>query len=450
LAFLFFASLLILNTELFRVYKALSLESNVVVGGPVEWTLIGYIGHILGVHSGTFGEPFQWSLSEFVKTRSVIYGLILLAALSLLLFSQHRNLKRAIIKGPLMPAAMVLVIFITSLFYFRYFVQSPFTRGVGQSWSQFKLTDWAHPCMMVIVLFAIASLRKRSIRFFDKLLLPSLFLFCLWGTVYLSEERSESLMAYYSGVTDLSQFYLTLRKEVNAHCPSDAVVYLALPGEHHKFRQMMLYYLYDRNVKSVWTDDGYIFPYIPVNKRVQKIHYGYCVVEPKNGYLVNKGIEVGNYRIGIYDGQEHTEKYTLGEQLSFKPAGGADRYLREGWSIPETEFRWTEGSEGKLVLHIEQAQGKSLTLALFASAMVKGPNDLQHVDVLVNKHKVGSWAIRDFAWFEASIPAEVVGDGLLKIDFRIASPLAPCEMMKTSDCRKLGLLAKDFVIREQT
>ncbi len=32
-----------------------------------------------------------------------------------------------------------------ALFYFRYFVASPFPIGHGQSWSQFKLAEWAFP-----------------------------------------------------------------------------------------------------------------------------------------------------------------------------------------------------------------------------------------------------------------------------------------------------------------
>ncbi len=286
-AFLFCFSILILNWELMRVYSALRIESGAIVGAAVEWSLLEYIAHIFGLYAGN-------GLSN-----TKIFILFILMAI---LVVERRSLWRLIINGKLMPTALVLTIFFLSLLFYRYFVPSPFEKGVGQSWSQFKLSDWANPCLMVLVLGSIAGLQRKFGKIIPTLLIPSLFIYCVINTFNFNLKSSHYLMnANYAGVSNLNQFYLDIRKEVTTRCPKDSSVFLALQGQQHKFRQMMVYYFFDRKVKSDWTDDTYIFPVLEPQNRTQKPQYGDCVIEPKNGNLVGKGFNIGSYRIGVYE-----------------------------------------------------------------------------------------------------------------------------------------------------
>ncbi|MBA2710866.1 MAG: hypothetical protein H0U57_09770 [Tatlockia sp.] len=285
LVFLFGLSAIILNSELMRVYSALRIEAGAVVGAPVEWSLLGYIAHIFGVHAGN-------------EISALKIGLLFL--LFALLIVERRSLWSAIKNGKLMPAASVLGIFFLSLLFYRYIVPSPFDKGVGQSWSQFKLSDWAHPCMMLLILAAIAGLQRKVGRVIQNLIVPTIFVYSVVSTVNLSLNSFHFIMnTNYTGVKNLNQFYLDIRKEVFALCPQKASIYLALQGPQHKFRQMMAYYFFDREVKSDWTDDVYIYPVLLPQNRTQKADIGDCVIEPKNGNLLHKGINIGAYRIGV-------------------------------------------------------------------------------------------------------------------------------------------------------
>ena len=50
-------------------------------------------------------------------------------------------------------------------------------------------------------------------------------------------------------------------------------------------------------------------------------------------------------------------------------------------------------------------------------------------------------------WYEARIPAEVVGNGLLDVFFTISDPTALCEISESTDCRKLGISVEQLQIK---
>lgn len=295
-------SSLLLNTELIRAYAALRTQSGVVVGSPVDWPLLGYIAHAFGVHGGAW-DGFQWTMPESSESLLFPLGLILTAIVVAVILSGWRKLVSTTLNGVLMPAAVVLMVFCAGLIYFRYFVPSPFPKGLGQSWSQFKLADWAHPFAIALVLLAVASLRLRLGKLFSSAVV-AIFAIGLVSSLLIGMMRITPLIQYYGGERDLNLFYQDFRQSILANCPSSAPVYLALNGQHHKFRQMAIYFLPDRVTTSNWMDDGYIYPRLPANSRMQALNAGDCVVEPvAQGSLLNKGATVGIFRIGVFDGQ---------------------------------------------------------------------------------------------------------------------------------------------------
>jgi len=295
-------SILLLNTELLRVYAALRTQSGLVVGTPVDWSLLGYIAHAFGVHGGAW-DVFQWTTPESAGSLSFVFGLLLLGLAIGAVLAGVRTVWRTTMSGVLMPAVTVLIVFVFGILYFRYFVPTPFPKGLGQSWSQFKLADWAHPFVMALVLLSFATLRPRLGKLFDGAVV-TLFALGMVSATLIGVARTTPLMHYYSGVNDLNRFYLEFRDTVLATCPRSAPVYLALGGGHHKFRQMAALYLYDREVTSDWMDDRYIFARLPAERRTQELTAGSCVVEPlgQGGWL-SQGTIVGPFRVGIFDGR---------------------------------------------------------------------------------------------------------------------------------------------------
>lgn len=293
---------LLLNTELIRAYAALQTQSRVVVGSPVDWSLLGYVAHAFGLHGGAW-DVFQWTLPESAESAFFYIGVAITSLLAVIVLSGSSAIVGNTLKGVLLPVAMVLMIFAAGLLYFRYFVPSPFPRGLGQSWSQFKLADWAHPFAMAFALLAIVHLRQRIDKYFDHGV-TLLFVVGLVSAMLIGVARTTPLIQYYGGTRDLNRFYQEFRQAVLGNCPRNKPVFLALNGEHHKFRQMAVYFLPDREVISDWMDDGYIFARLPVERRTQTLNAGDCVVEPvAQGGWLNKGATVGPFRIGVFDGQ---------------------------------------------------------------------------------------------------------------------------------------------------
>jgi hypothetical protein len=266
-------AVLLLNVELLRVYAALRAQMGVVVGAPVDWRLVGFVAHAFGVHGGAW-DGFQWA-TRGGPAGPLAGGLLLLALVLAPIAFNVRALWRAAMGAALLPALAVLAIFGVATLYFRYGVPSPFPTGVGQSWSQSKLADWAFPFAIALTLFSVARLRWR----FTRQAVALLFVVGLASTVAVSVSRMSHFVQGYAGVRDMQRFYVDLRAAVLAVCPPAAPVHLALDGNYSKFRQMAALYLNDRALTSDWRDDNYL-DWIPAARRNQSAAPGSCVVEP--------------------------------------------------------------------------------------------------------------------------------------------------------------------------
>ncbi|HHS8255165.1 TPA: sulfatase-like hydrolase/transferase, partial [Legionella anisa] len=141
-------------------------------------------------------------------------------------------------------------------------------------------------------------------------------------------------------------------------------------------------------------------------------------------------------------------EYKLGTPLSFAQEGNVAEFLKQGWSGQEKDHRWTEGSKSRLGLYIKQEKPQSLSLRLHASAFPTKDRKPQQIKVLVNEHQVASWTMLELDWYEATIPAKIIGNGLLDIKFIIAEPTAPSEISESLDHRKLGIFAQEIIIDE--
>lgn len=295
-------SIVLLNLEIERVIRALLTQSMAVVGTPVEWPLLGFVAHSIGIHGGAW-DILQWSNIDSIKSPIFVLGLIVTGLiLGMLIFNRNFIWKYSV-EGTLMPVLITVMVFIFCFFYFRYIVPSPFPKGIGQSWSQFKLSDWLSPYLSVLVLFSIAALQLRSNKFF-KIITLTLFCMCFVGTIAISAIRIKPFTHSYQKVSNIDKFYINFKDIVNEVCPNNSPIYLNLDGSNLKLRQMILIYLYDKEIKSNWMNDDYIYHYLSDQKQKQKPAINDCVVESdkKNDLLeVNQGVEIGPLHIGILD-----------------------------------------------------------------------------------------------------------------------------------------------------
>ena len=297
-----------LNYEIFRLPAALKSQASAVVGGAVNWLLLGYFAHVLGWHGGAWDE-FQWTLPQHLDSPSFFLGMIVTGVLVFILIWSSRCIIKTILNGDLFPSAVLLVFFFAGFCYFRYFVATPFATGVGQSWSQFKLSEWAHPFVMSFSLLALGGLLKNVRGRFAELI-TIVFLLGLTITAYTGVKRFAPLIQYYGRTRDLNKFYHEFRMKTLSACNNNfrTPIYLSLNGQHQKFRQMATYFLPDRAIASDWMDDCYISAWLPIDRRKQAVNIGDCVVEATSdrSCLVG-GATIGPFTVGLYDGCKKVE-----------------------------------------------------------------------------------------------------------------------------------------------
>lgn len=285
--------LALVNLELIRAYISLRIQGGAIVGTPVDWNLLEFIGHAFGLQAGA------WDTQRF-NVFGAIGGLVLFV----FLISNFPSIQWRMVRSEwisFVPALSLLSLFLLGLFYFRYASATPFPTGKGQSWNQFKLMEWASPLasMAMLTVLSASAVGLGPGRRGIILLLVGV---AAVGTIASSVQRARSFMDYYKGVGDLSRFYLDLRKSVLANCPLTAPVYLAL-GRDQKFREMVSLFLFDRELNSDWTDDGYIYHYLSRDRVRVPLAKGDCVIEPIDGSLTT-GPSIGPFRIGMFDGRQ--------------------------------------------------------------------------------------------------------------------------------------------------
>lgn len=249
---------------------------------------------------------------------------------------------------------------------------------MGQSWSQFKLSDWAYPFTTVFIILGAIQVRQRLGNYFE-VTVAMIFALGLISATLFGVLRVTPLVQYYGETNDLNKFYQIFRQTVNTSCPPTAPIHLALNGQDHKFRQMASYYLADRVVTSDWMDDGYIYTRLPIERQTQSLNPRDCVIEPSgaDGWLTS-GTTIGPFRIGVFDAQ--------GRVRVIGVSGAYDRESDgENWwhwverkisfqlqplfipkDVVSTKLRFEFGTRGSqtLIVHVRTADGSNKTFSL--------------------------------------------------------------------------------------
>jgi len=276
------AILLMTNVEILRVIQSLMVQAKAVVGSPVIWTPLQFLCHAAGFLSGSWDGSF-WAFRSAHLTEAAV--LLFLAGSSAVLFRYRRRIRFAV----LAPALSVLTVSICAWLYFRYMSPSPWNEGIGQSWSQFKISNWASLFLLFVLTCAIA-LASRGGRLSKSIVFGGLLLWegsgLAWNYV-LADYRTRAFRQE-TGF-DYAPFASYLQIRAVAGLAAKEPIYLDLGGQHHKNRQMLTYFLTDRPVVSDWSDDGYIFPMLPEAERTYIIQPSMWIITATNAGRLGAG-----------------------------------------------------------------------------------------------------------------------------------------------------------------
>jgi uncharacterized membrane protein (UPF0136 family) len=271
-----FLVILLANFELYRAVRSLLIQKDAVVGGPIIWTPLQFVAHAVGLLSGAWDGSIPL-LSNPIATWSLTIAMVAASVLVLVFF---RKRLRA---TALVPTVAVLIVGTAAFLYFRYLAASPWNHGVGQSWSQFKISNWLSPFALLIIACA-AVLAARAHRWARVAVPAGLLLWHVAGLTwnyYLADHRTRSFRVA-SGY-DWAPFdsYHHLRQAVKSLAGAKPL-FLDLGGPHVKTRHLVSYFLSDHPLMSNWKDDdGYILPWLPAEERNRSVRPGMWTVSAK-------------------------------------------------------------------------------------------------------------------------------------------------------------------------
>lgn len=283
---------LILNTELLRIKAGLSHQSTAVVGGPIDWSLVGYFGHIVGFHGGGW-DIFQWD--KINHNHYSIFFFSFIIALAWVSIKNRSKYSSKYFLIHLCPHIQLFGLLLLGILYYRYFVKNPFPVGQGQSWTQFKLANWAQPFVQVLLIALLApALNRKALSF-------AVYFLTFAGlalTAEVSVKRVGHIIGFYQ-VKNVSEFYANFDKMIQDQCPKDQRIFLNLGGRDSGFRKIALLFLDDRELASDWSGDEYVGNNLPVSRRMREVEYEDCVISPITAPFPTANPKtVGRFKIG--------------------------------------------------------------------------------------------------------------------------------------------------------
>ena len=275
--------LLLVNLEWLRAIPGILGNIKAVVANPVPWQVWDFPAHALGLKSSVW-ESSRWVWHDASPFQLLGGYLSVMAWLAIMTFSLrsrwlHRwTLSRRWVQrwriAPLVPAMVWVAISGMLFMYFRYFVASPWRMrndtiwpdGIGQSWSQYKLTIWASLFVISLVTALGTAWTMRAGPSWRRSgLIAILLIWCGTGLGWncrLAWRRGKWMMLNVAGQRDPFAACLAMRKTVAA-LPPNEWIYLDWPmSGYMKFRQVMVYLLYDHPLASDWKNDGALEPYV--------------------------------------------------------------------------------------------------------------------------------------------------------------------------------------------
>lgn len=254
--YLLFLTLFFVNLELPRIYNSLIVQSGAIVGSLIDWPLYGFLLHYFGVHGG------GWDFYQYSRTSSTIsfFFLTIIVFISLSYFFNFNKLPKKV-RFMLHPLNILNLLFIIFLLFFRYFSENPYDRGVGQTWSQFKIVDWGGLFLIPLILIGIYHIK---IIFKTNFILITILIVLIIFNFSLLIKRSSHYTNYYYPYNNIASFFGELEEKINSICPPNSEINIKLDGNDHKLKQFIAVFLDHRKLVSDFSKDGYISHWIPI------------------------------------------------------------------------------------------------------------------------------------------------------------------------------------------
>ncbi len=264
----------LVNVEWVRVWEALRIQAHVVAGFPVDWPPWEFAAHSLGLRAPYFAaRAWLWHVRWF----HCLLTLPFVAGFAWLLCPQ-KNAVKTLRSQPqaLLPLALQLAGFAAAFAWFRYAVANPWPQGLdghppglGQTWSQFKLSTWASLAAVALTVGGLLAVARRWQVLATGLLLVWAVTELAWSVHGLGHPTRAFRHAVGVSADPFAKL-LTLR-DVLAAVPKDDVVYLDFQGddfESLKTRELPVYFLSDRRLAGNWAaDPGLLAHLLPEDER---------------------------------------------------------------------------------------------------------------------------------------------------------------------------------------
>ena len=256
-----FLCMVLVNLEWIRIARCLRVESGAVVGMAVNWSWWHFLALAMGLRTGAH-DANVYLLGKLATGPACIVGLGLVLAG---LWSWQRDRGRSI---HLIPHLAFLSLVALAFVYFRFVAASPWSTGTGQSWNQFKLSNWATPSMFCLLATGIGALARKSV---VRSCLLSAGLLGILATgvvcqVRLAELRTHAIREDTGLPYDPLSAFFKIRQFAGG-IPEDSPIYLNVGEGKVGARQMLMYALEDRAVAGNWNDDAWVKPWFPANER---------------------------------------------------------------------------------------------------------------------------------------------------------------------------------------
>ena len=144
----------------------------------------------------------------------------------------------------------------------------------------------------------------------------------------------------------------------------------------------------------------------------------------------------------------------LNKPISFAIGGDGFQFATKGWSVPEPWGTWTTGDGAEVTLSVPPTSKGPYKLVVDGTAYVTPEHPKQVVEVSIGGTSIAKWVFSVDAPVgerTAIIPAELVKNGTLRIDFKSPGAASPSQVVKGSlDARMLGLGVKTITLHDSS
>lgn len=165
-------------------------------------------------------------------------------------------------------------------------------------------------------------------------------------------------------------------------------------------------------------------------------------------YAIENHLESGFCSVDFKTGQWQLvdprggNRYQFGGTITFGAGGNSGIYKGKGWSYYEQQASWTEYGEATLLLNLDRAPAKDVTLHGQMLGFTLPAHPKLSFSVLMNGVRIGSFqALPNAAGFPltAPIPARLFHPGYNTLAFHIDNPISAAALGLSEDMRLLGL-----------